>query len=108
MISSSVNLLSCPFVPAAGGLPMSSTKCWAWKAPSFSEQSLITAHLDYVSGHREEPLGTVDLNVVLAAVGHIAADDDVKAGAGNGELRVAAEVANYLNSPERYLAILIH
>src|SRR5215216_1274451 len=56
----------------------------------------------------EEPLGAVDFHITFTAVGHIASDDDVKAGASRGEFCVAVEVADYLQSPQRYLAACIY
>ena len=83
---------------------MGSAKCRAWKVPSSSERSLITAYLYDMPGHAEEPLRAVDFDLVFTAVGHVASDDDVKAGTGSGEFRVAVEVADYLQSPHGYLA----
>src|SRR5215217_4597740 len=56
----------------------------------------------------EEPLGAVDFHITFTAVGHIASDADVKAGASRGEFCVAVEVADYLQSPQRYLAACIY
>src|SRR5215208_133075 len=104
MTSSSVSSLWCPLV-LAGCLSMDSAKCMVWKVPSFCERSLITAHLYDMPSHSEEPLRAVDLDLIFAAVGHIATDDDVKPAACGGEFRVAVEVADYLQSPQRDLPI---
>src|SRR5918993_5436161 len=102
--SSSASSLWCPLASVERA-PMGSAKCRAWKVPSSCERSLITAHPYDMSGHGEEPLGAVDFDLVFTAVGHVASDDDVKAGTGSGEFRVAVEVADYLQSPQRYLAV---
>src|SRR5918996_277019 len=106
MTSSSVSSLWCPLA-LAGRLPTPSAKCRMWKVSSSCERPLTTAHLYYMPGHGEEPLGAVDLDLVFAAVGHVATDYDVKAGARGGELRVAVEVADNLKGPQRYLAAFI-
>src|SRR5688572_24270159 len=59
-------------------------------------------------GHGEEPLRAVDLDLAFAAVGYLASNYDVESGTGSGEFRVAVEVADYLQSPQRYLAISIY
>src|SRR5215203_2139204 len=107
MTSSSVSSLSCPLA-LAGRLSTRSAKCMAWKVTSSSERSLITAYLYDMSGHGEEPLRAVDLDLVFAAVGHVAADDNVKPAACGRKLCVTVEVADYLQSPQGYLAISIY
>src|SRR5215208_3752474 len=58
-----------------------------------------------MSGNGEKPLRAVDLDLAFAAVGDVATDDDMEAGASGREFCVAIEVARYLKSPQRYLAI---
>src|SRR5919112_5781273 len=99
MTFSSVSSLWCPLA-LAGRLPTPSAKCRMWKVTSSCERSLITAHLYDMPGHGEEPLGAVDLDLVFAAVGHVASDDDVKPTACGGEFRVAVEVVDNLKSPQ--------
>src|SRR5918994_3137430 len=87
MTSSSASSLWCSLASVERG-PVGSAKCRAWKVTSSCEQSLITAlHLYDMSGHGEEPLGAVDLDLAFAAVGYLASDDDVEAGTGSGEFR---------------------
>src|SRR5215216_4416749 len=107
MTSSSVSSLWYPLALAIRS-PIGLAKCWAWKVPSSSERSLITAYLYDMSGHGEEPLGAVDFHILFAAIGHLATDDDVKTAASRGEFRVAVEVADYLQSPYGYLVICTH
>src|SRR5215212_8082940 len=102
MTSSSASSLWCSLASVKRA-PMGSAKCRAWKVTSSSERSLITIYLYDVSSHGEEPLGTVDLDLVFTAVGHVASDDDMKTAASRGEFRVAVEVADYFKSPQRYL-----
>src|SRR5215213_2092334 len=107
MTSSSESSLWCTLASVERA-PMGSAKCRAWKVSSSCERSLITAHPYDMPGHGEEPLRTVDLDLAFAAVGHVAADDDVKTATGSGEFRVAVEVAHYLKSPASYLAVCIY
>src|SRR5215218_436281 len=107
MTSSSVSSLWCPLASVARA-PMGSAKCRAWKVTRSCERSLITAYLYDMSRHGEEPLRAVDLDAAFPAVRYVATDDDVETCAGGGEFRVAVEVADYLESPGRYLAVFIY
>src|SRR5215212_4811088 len=86
MTSSSASSLWCPLASVERA-PVGSAKCRAWKLPSSSERSLITTHLYDMSGHREEPLRAVDLDLTFAAVRDVATHDDMDAAASRGEFR---------------------
>src|SRR5215211_3691700 len=107
MTSSSVSSLWCPLASVERAL-VGSAKCRAWKDTRSCERSLITSYLYNMPSHNEESLRAVDFHITFTAVGHIASDYDVKAGASRGEFCVAVEVAYYLHSPQRYLAVCIY